>query len=57
MQLAKKGAKTIHQDIVMICIMERMWRSYEEYMNTPARIVDLVLQKINTDDKYGTKGY
>lgn len=52
----KKWAKNIHEDIAMILVMERMWRSYEQYINTPARIIDLILQKFNTDDRHSKNG-
>ena len=41
----------MHTDIVMIQIMEQMHWSYEDYMNTPERIIDLILRKSEIDYK------
>ena len=35
----------------MIDIMERMRWSYEDYMNTPDRIIDLMIRKWEVDYK------
>lgn len=48
--------KTIHEDIAMVFIMEKLWRSYDDYNNTPARIIDLILQKFNIDEKHSKNG-
>lgn len=37
--------------------MERMHRSYDQYMNTPKRIIDLMLEKFNIDAKLDGKKY
>ena len=41
----------IHSDILMIQIMEQMHWSYEDYMNTPERIIDLIIRKSEVDYK------
>lgn len=55
-QLVKTWPKKVHEDIAMIVIMERMHRSYDDYINTPARIIDLIMQKFIIDDKHSADG-
>ena len=31
--------------------MEQMWWSYEDYLNTPQRIIDLIIKKSEADYK------
>lgn len=41
----------MHQDILMLQIMEEMGWTYKEYQETPARILDLIIQKKQIDYK------
>jgi len=41
--------------MIMIGLMERFGRSYEEYMNTPQRIIDLIIEKKEIDSKLSNK--
>lgn len=50
-EAVKKWPKRLWREIIMIQIMERMWWSYEQYMNTPERVRMLILEKDNIDAK------
>jgi len=39
----------------MIAILEMMGWSYEDYMNTPYRIIELIQEKKNIDNKLNPK--
>ena len=36
----------------MLDIMKEYSRSYEEYMNTPAYLIELIIEKSNIDHKF-----
>lgn len=36
--------------------MEQKWWTYDDYMNTPQRIIDLIVQKNNIDSKINKNG-
>jgi hypothetical protein len=50
-EVVKKWAKRLPTEIVMLTIMEQYHWSYEDYMNTPVYILDLIIEKNNTDAK------
>lgn len=50
-EAVKKWPKKVHQDILMLQIMEEMGWTYKEYQETPARILDLIIQKKQIDYK------
>lgn len=37
--------------IIMVDIMQRFHRTYDEYMNTPPGVIDLILKKDEIDNK------
>lgn len=51
-ELVKKGAKFLPKEIVMIQLLEKMNWSYEDYLNTPQRLIDLIIEKNNLDNKF-----
>lgn len=51
-QLVKKWAKKLPIEIAMLDIMEQYNRSYEDYMNTPSYLIEIIIEKNNLDYKH-----
>lgn len=54
-QLSRENPR-IWQEMIMIEIMERFHWTYEEYLNTPSEIIDLIIWKSNLDNKRAKYG-
>jgi len=50
-KIFKKMWGTNNQDILAVEVMKYMWRSYEEYMNTPYDILQTILVRIDLESK------
>jgi hypothetical protein len=47
----KKGPKQLPEEIVLLSIMEQYWRSYDDILNTPSYLIDVIIEKNQTDFK------
>lgn len=50
-EVVKKWMKRLPDEIVMLTIMEQYSLSYQEYMDLPAYIVEVMIEKNNIDYK------
>jgi len=41
----------VSEEILMVHVMEEMGRSYTDYVNTPQRVIDVIIGKKNLDSK------
>lgn len=51
-EIVKKWKRKTHEEIIMIQLMEKFHWSYEDYMNTPTYVIDLILAKQDIDYKF-----
>lgn len=48
-EAVKKWPKKLPDEIVLLSICEQYWRSRDELMNTPSYLIDVIIEKNNTD--------
>ena len=50
-EVVKKWKQRLPEEALVIDLFFERWLSYEDYLNTPAYIIDFWIQKISIDNK------